>query len=469
MTSSFPRIARDIVRLAWPVLVAQLAVIASGVLDTVMAGHYSAVDLAAVGIGASVYFSVFIGLLGVVQALSPIAAQLYGAKQNERIGEETRQTAWLSLGLALLGVLVLAFPEPYLRLFGTPPEVESRTRAYLYGIAWALPAMLLFRVFFALTTAVSRPRAVMTINLVYLAIKAPLNALLIYGFLGAPEMGGPGCAVATAIASWLIVAIAWVYGARHPFYRPFRIFARWSWPDPRAIWNHLKLGVPIGLSLFVEVTSFTFMALFLAHLGAATSASHQIASNVSAVLYMFGLAVGNATGVLTAQAIGAQAPRDARHTGLTGVGIVLAISASAALVIFIQAREIVLLYTRDAAVQAIAVRLLAFVAFYQLFDTAQVVIVNALRGYKIAFIPMLVYTVALWGIGLGGGYLLGLTELRAANALGAATPMGAAGFWLAGVLSLVVAAGILFAYFLHVSRTYRSEISVVPAAAREGA
>jgi len=184
---------------------------------------------------------------------------------------------------------------------------------------------------------------------------------------------------------------------------------------------------------------------------------------------MFGLAVGNATGVLTAQAIGAQAPRDARHTGLTGVGIVLAISASAALVIFIQAREIVLLYTRDAAVQAIAVRLLAFVAFYQLFDTAQVVIVNALRGYKIAFIPMLVYTVALWGIGLGGGYLLGLTELRAANALGAATPMGAAGFWLAGVLSLVVAAGILFAYFLHVSRTYRSEISVVPAAAREGA
>ena len=469
MTSSVLRIVPAIFRLAWPVLVAQLAVIASGVLDTVMAGHYSAVDLAAVGIGTSVYFSVFIGLLGMVQALSPIAAQLYGGKQYERIGEETRQTAWLSLGLAVLGVLVLAFPEPYLRLFGTPPEVESRTRAYLYGIAWALPAMLLFRVFFALTTAVSRPRPVMMINLVYLAIKAPLNALLIYGLLGAPEMGGPGCAVATAIASWLIVAIAWAYCARHPFYRPFRVFARWSWPNMSALWNHLKLGVPMGLSFFVEVTSFTFMALFLAHLGAATSAGHQIASNVSAVLYMFGLAVGNATGVLTAQAIGAEAPRDARHTGLTGVGMMLAISACAALGIFIQAREIVLLYTRDAAVQAIAIRLLAFVALYQLFDTAQVVIVNALRGYKIAFIPMLVYTAALWGIGLGGGYLLGLTELRAANALGGATPMGAAGFWLAGLLSLIVAAGILFAYFLHVSRNYRSEISVVPAGARESA
>ncbi len=450
-TSSVPRIARAVVRLAWPVLVAQLAVIASGVLDTMMAGRYSAVDLAAVGIGASVYFSVFIGLLGVVNALSPIAAQLYGGKQHERIGEETRQTAWLGAGLAVLGVLLLAFPDPFMRLSGAPPEVESRTRAYLQGIAWALPAMLLFRVFFALTTAVSRPRAVMAINLVYFAAKVPLNALFIYGALGAPELGGPGCAVSTAIASWLICAIAWVYCARHPFYRPFLVFSRWSWPDPRAIWNHLKLGVPMGLAFFVEVTSFTFMALFLARLGAATSAGHQIASNVTSVVYMFGLAVGNATAVLTAQAVGAGDRREARHTGLTGMGIMLAISACAGVAIFFAAKRVVFLYTHDASVQAIATQLMAFVAFYQLFDTAQVVIVNALRGYKIAFIPMLVYTVALWGIGLGGGYLLGLTHSGAADALGLATPMGAAGFWLAGVLSLIIAAAILFAYFHQVS------------------
>ena len=448
---TFPRIARAVVRLAWPVLVAQLAVIASGVLDTVMAGRYSAVDLAAVGIGASVYFSVFIGLLGVVQALSPIAAQLFGGKHYERIGEETRQTAWLALGLAALGVSLLAFPEPFLRLSSAPPEVEAKTRAYLQGIAWALPAMLLFRVFFALTTAVSRPRAVMLINLVYFALKVPLNTLFIYGKLGAPELGGPGCAVATAIASWLICAIAWAYCAKVPFYAPFGVFDRWSWPDWRALWTHLRLGVPMGLSFFVEVTSFTFMALFLARLGAATSAGHQIASNVTAVVYMFGLAIGNATAVLTAQALGAGNPREARHTGLTGVGIMLAISACAGVTIFLSAHRIVLLYTRDDAVLAIATPLMALVAFYQLFDTAQVVIVNALRGYKIAFIPMLVYTLALWGIGLGGGYALGLERIAAADAFGLATPMGASGFWLAGVASLIVAAGILFAYFIRVS------------------
>ncbi|HYS74796.1 MAG TPA: MATE family efflux transporter, partial [Burkholderiales bacterium] len=319
-----------------------------------------------------------------------------------------------------------------------------------------LPAMLLFRVFFALTTAVSRPRAVMAINLVYFAAKIPLNALFIYGALGAPELGGPGCAVATAIASWLIFALAWIYCAKHPFYAPFRIFSLWSWPHLPTLWSHLKLGVPIGLAFFVEVTSFTFMALFLARLGAATSAGHQIASNVTAVLYMFGLAIGNATAVLTAQAIGAGNPREARHTGLTGIGMMFAISACGGVAIFLTAHQIVFLYTRDLAVQSIAIRLMAYIAFFQLFDTSQVVIVNALRGYKIAFIPMLVYTVALWGIGLGGGYALGLERIEAASALGLATPMGAAGFWLAGVASLVVAATILFAYFMHVSRRHEA-------------
>jgi MATE family multidrug resistance protein len=227
----------------------------------------------------------------------------------------------------------------------------------------------------------------------------------------------------------------------------------------RIIWSHLKLGVPMGLTFFVEVTSFTFMALFLARLGAATSAGHQIASNVTAVVYMFGLAVGNATAVLTAQAIGAGDSREARHAGLAGMGIMFAVSACAGVTIFLATHQIASLYTRDAAVLAIAAQLMAFVAFFQLFDTAQVVIVNALRGYKIAFIPMLVYTVALWGIGLGGGYALGLERIDGANAFGLATPMGAAGFWLAGIASLIVAAAILFAYFMHVSRGHETAVT----------
>jgi len=446
------RIARSIVALAWPVLVAQLAVIASGVLDTVMSGRYGAVDLAAVGLGASVYVSVFVGLLGVVNSLSPIAAQLYGGRHYDKIGEETRQTFWIAAALALPGVLLLAFPDPLLALLDAPPEVVAKTGDYLRGTAWALPPMLLFRVFFALTTAVSRPRIVMLINLVYFAVKLPLNSIFIYGALGAPELGGPGCAVATAIASWLICGIAWTVCASHPFYAPFRVFARWSWPQWPAILTHLKLGVPMGLTFLVQVTSLTFMALFLARLGAATSAGQQIGSNVTAIMYMFGLALGNATAVLTAQAVGSGERREARQTGLIGISIILVIAACAALVIHFAAPGIASLYTLDAAVRSVATPLLAYVALFQLFDTAQTVIVSALRGYRISFIPMIVYTLALWGLGLGGGYLLGLHHVAAADALGLATPMGAAGFWLSAVLSLIVTGAILFAYFLRVSR-----------------
>jgi MATE family multidrug resistance protein len=168
---------------------------------------------------------------------------------------------------------------------------------------------------------------------------------------------------------------------------------------------------------------------------------------------MFGLAIGNATGVLTAQAIGARDPHLARHTGFTGIRIMFAVSVCAGMLIFLSASNLVLLYSHDAEVKVLATKLLAYVAFFQVFDTAQVVIVNALRGYKITFIPMLVYTVALWGIGLGGGYALGLEGMATANALGLATPMGAAGFWLAGVASVAAASVILLAYFARVSRT----------------
>ena len=445
------RYTHSIFRLAWPVFVAQIAIMASGVLDTVMVGRYGAVDLAAIGIGSSIYFTVFIGLVGIVQALSPIAAQLHGAGKDAQIGEEVRQTAWIALGLTFIGVALMSLPGPFLDFSGAPEPVQARVRAYLAWIAVSLPPTLFFRVFYSLTTAVSRPRAVMMLNIVYFAIKAPLTYCFIYGAFGMPEMGGPGAGLATAVASWCVLAAACLLFLRDPFYRPFHVFARWSWPDWPIIRAHLKLGVPMGLTFFVEVTSFTFMALFVARLGAATSAAHQIAANVSAVLYMVGMAIGNATGVLSAQAIGRGNWRDARRTGLTGMGMCICICIVAAVVLSWEAAGIAGLYTRDPAVARIAAGLLAFVAFYQLVDALQVVIVNALRGYRVAFVPMLVYTGSLWGVGLGGGYLIGLTDSPLAARAGLPVPMGAAGFWLSAAVSVAVAALILFIYFLRVS------------------
>jgi len=439
-------LVRDIFRLAWPVYIAQIAIMANGVIDTVMAGHYGTVDLAAVGIGASIYVTLFVTLMGVLFALTPTVAQLHGAGRRAEIGEEVRQSAWLALGLAAISVVLVTHPEPLLALSQLTPEVEAKTRAYLAAMAWAVAATLLSRVFQGFSTAVSRPRVVMVLNLLGLALKVPLNWVLIYGKFGFPELGAAGCAVATAVSAWVTCAAAWWWCYAERDYRQYGVFARWSWPRFAAQRQLLALGLPIGAVFFVDVTAFTFMALFIARFGPVYSGAHQIAANLTALTFMLPLAIGNATSVLVAQAIGAREPARARATGVAGIAVSLACGLVVGAVIFLAPGPIVRLYSADPGVQRLAVGLLGFVAVYHVFDAVQAAAVQVLRGYKRAAVPMAIYGFALWGLALGGGYALGI------SGVGVAAPMAASGFWLAAVVGMALTASLVSVYFLRVSR-----------------
>jgi MATE family multidrug resistance protein len=445
------RLALDIYRLAWPVLVAQLAVMAYAVIDTMFAGRYATADLAAVGIGASIYFSVFVALMGVLLAVSPIVAQLFGAGRNGDIGEEVRQSMWLTLLLAVLSVIVFRFPEPFLALSDPPPEVAIKVRAYLAIAAWGAPAGLAIRLFASYTTAVSLPHVMMRLNLLGLTLKVVLTWVLVFGHLGAPAMGSSGCALATTLVNWVVAAMAWTLCAVSASYREHGVFTHWSWPrlaDQRKL---LALGIPIGITFLIDVTAFTFMALFVARLGAVNSAAHQIASNVAAVMFMLPLALGNGVGVLVAQAIGARRFATARLTGTTGIGLALGLAVLAGATLVLAAPAVAAIYTADAAVRTVAVVLLLFVAGYHVFDALQVVTISALRGYKRAVVPMLVNVLGLWGVGLAGGYAIGLTSALDLSALGLRTPLGVPGFWLAAIAGLAVSGAAIVAYFLGVS------------------
>jgi len=444
-------LVRELLRLGWPVLIAQLAVMANSVIDTIMAGRYGTLDLAAVGIGSSIYFSVFVALMGVLLALTPIVAHLHGAGRHADIGEELRQSAWLAAALTLISIALFAYPEPFLAVARLEPPLEAKVRAYLHALAWSVPASLLFRVFYSFSTAISRPRTVMALTLVGLALKVPLNWVFMYGNLGAPELGSTGCGVATALISWIVCALAWAWCWFEPAYQPYRVFARWSWPDARALGRILSLGLPIGLTFLIDVTGFTFMALFIARLGALYSAAHQIAANLAALTFMLPLALGNAASVVVGQSLGARRPARARSAGLAGLALALACAAVIGACLYLFADGIAGLYTVETDTRSVAAGLIAFVAVYHLFDAVQAVVVNVLRGYKRAVVPMLIYAVALWGVGLGGGYVIGLTSVDLAW-LGLAAPLGAPGFWLAAIASLVLASSLVTAYFLRVSR-----------------
>ncbi len=440
--------------LAWPILIGQLAVIANGVVDTMMTARYSAIDLAALGLGASVYVSIFVGLSGVMQALSPTIAQLYGAKKFDAIGNEVRQGVWLALFLTLIGAIALCFPQPLLNIAQASPELNDKVLSYLQLLALALPATLGFRVYASLNTAISRPRMVMLLQVSALLLKIPLNALFIFGGLGLPAFGAPGCAIATAISAWLALLAGWLIVRYQPFYRKFTLFGKGlGAPDVKAIKSLLKLGLPMGLSFLIEVTAFTFVALFIARLGSDTLAGHQITANFGTVLYMLPLSIANATCTLVAQEIGSGRLANARHTGQAGVRLGVLLSVSIGVVVWIAREQIIGLYTPDVRVAAAAMPLFFFIAFYQLFDSAQVGTAYVLRAYKVATIPTLMYAVALWGMGLGGGYLIGFDVLG----LSPDWLKGAAGFWLGNSLSLALVGVALIWYLKRVQRLLAHE------------
>jgi MATE family multidrug resistance protein len=442
-----------IAALAWPILVGQLAVIANGVIDTAMTSRFSATDLAALALGASIYVSVFVGLVGVLQALLPMIGQLFGARRFDAIGFEVKQGTWLALFLSCIGCLALLFPQPLLSVAHASPELAEKATLYLRILALALPATLGFRIYAALNMALARPKMVMAIQIAALLLKVPLNALFIFGGSGLPAFGGPGCAMATAVIAWISLLIGWAILRTVPFYRAFGLFGtgfvapRWS--TLRAL---LKLGIPMGLSYLIEVTAFTFMALFIARLGETAVAGHQIVSNFATVLYMLPLSIASATGALVAQSIGAREPETARRIGNTGIRLAAVLATAIGLIVWLARDAIVHAYTPNEAIIAAAMPLFPFIAFYQLFDAIQVTAAFVLRAYKIAVVPTLIYAIALWGVGLGGGYVLGLDPFGWAPA----AIRGAAGFWLGNSISLaLVAAGLLWYLRLVQRRTAR--------------
>ena len=447
--------ARRITSLAWPVLIGQLSLLAFSTIDTVLVARVGATDLAALAVGSAAYISIFIGFMGVLMALAPIVGQLYGARRLAEAGAQVHQAVWVVLALSLVGGLLLAFPQPFLSLARASPEVALKVRGYLLALAFSLPASLLFTVYRAFNTAVGRPKAVMVLQVGALLLKLPLSSALVFGVpaLGLPALGAVGCGIATAVAMWAqVLGASWLLKS-DAFYAPFKLLGHGLQPlNMAALRAFLKLGVPMGAGILVEVTGFAFMAIFIARLGTTPVAGHQLAVNLVSVLFMLPLALGNATGTLVAQSIGAGRATDAQRLGWHGLLIGCGLAALVGSAVY-GAREAVLrLYTQDPVVLAAALPLVAWLVVFHVADAAQTIAAFVLRAYKIATVPMVIYIAALWGVGLGGGYVLAFDVSGTVPA----ALQGARGFWMASTTGLVLAGAALSAFMVWMLRQQRA-------------
>ena len=432
---------------ARPILIGQFAGMAFAVVDTVLCGRASPVDLATMGLGLSVYSAVFVGLMGATSALNPLVAHHFGGGRLAAIGATYVQGLWMALFLSALGVLPLLFATVWLPWLHTPSEVEVQVTRYLRVLALALPGALMFRAIYAVNTAVSRPHVVMTLQLTGLALKVALSGVLILGGLGLPGMGAVGGAVASVIVFWALFLMGFGYMHRSPFYRRFTIHR--AWPRWSVLREILQLGIPMSLSYALESTSFTAITLLAARLGTTVMGGHQVVANLAALCFMLPLSLSVATATLTAQAIGAGDPRRARETALTGFRIGALVAALTVLAVWTLRGAIVGLYTRDAAVASMALTLIPYLATFHFFDAMQTVASFVLRAYKLAIAPTVIHAAALWGVGVLGGYLVAFGGLGG-------PPWGVAGMWLMQSVALALAAILLVGFYLGFPQFQRS-------------
>ena len=451
--------ARGLLAHAFPILIAQLSSIGMMVVDTAVLGHVSPLELAAVAIGGGIHVSVVFALVGILQAVAPVVAHLHGAKRDDEVAGVLQQGFWLALLLTVPGVLFLTHPGAVLGIVEMDAAVDAKVRQYLGLLAWGLPAALCYRTFYAFCNALGKPRVLMGIGLFSLALHAVLAwGLALQGWLGEP-LGVVGCAISNIVIGWLACLSGAAYLAWGPLGRSYRPFSGWQWPR-WTMWRELvRLGLPMGLSNLVEITSFTLVSLFIASLGATVVAGHRIIANISALTYMLPLSLAIATMAAVGQAVGGReethdlalhvrrAARVQVVAALGGrerlrahatikAGLILAagLSTLAGLLLWFATAPLVAAYTDDPAVRAIATSLVIYVAIYQFFDALQTVAGHALRAYRVTFVPMLVQTFCFWGVGLLGGAWLCYRWQPA---------LGVAGFWLAAVIGLVLAAALL--------------------------
>jgi MATE family multidrug resistance protein len=429
-----------IARHAATVLAGQLAVMAFGVTDTIVAGRHGEASLAALSVGSAIFISVYVALIGVFQALLPAWAELRGARETAALGRSLRQALYLCAAASVAGMALLLSPEPMLRWTEVPPALRGDVENYLAVLALALPPALLFRIYSTLNQALGHPRLVTWLQVGSLFVKLPLSIWFTFGGAGLPGQGVVGCAWATLVVNCSMLAVAVWLLRTQDLYAPLEIWRTLERPHWPTLGGFARLGVPAGLAVMVEVTSFTLMALFIARQGTTASAAHQIAANVAAVLYMVPLSLAIATSARVSFWLGAGDRARARQVAFMGFRLSALISSALAAILLIAKEEIGAVYTAHAPVVVLTGSLLAWVAVYHAADALQTLSVFVLRCYRVTVAPLVVYCVLLWGAGLGGGYLLAYRGLGPwANE---ASPVP---FWAASAAALWVTAGLFLA------------------------
>ena len=452
-----PRL-RDEVRssalLAGPLVAGHLSTGLIGFVDSVIAGHHGTATLASVAVGTALFWLPMMVPMGTLMSLPPSVSQLDGGGRRAQIAPLFRQALWLAAGLGVLLFAFLSVIGYALAPMGIAPDIRPGTLDFLHGIRWGVPALTLYFCMRYLSDGLHWTLPTMLLGFGGLVVLVPLGYVLTFGLYGLPELGAGGLGIASAVMMWAqAFAFAW-YLWRARRFADLQLFVRFERPQWTAIRGLLATGLPIGVTVAMEGSLFIVTALLIGRLGEVPVAAHQIAINVASLCFMIPLGLAEATTVRVGHALGRGSASDVRRAAFAGYTLALGTQSLSALVLLLGNDMLVALYTRDAAVAALAASLLLYAAAFQFPDGIQVLSAGALRGLRDTKVPMFLAAFAYWGIGMPLGAGLGL-------GLGGFTPaLGPRGMWIGLIAGLTVAALLLGGRFLRSSR--RVPIVTIP-------
>ncbi len=433
--------------LAWPVFLAQLAQTAIGFVDTLMAGHYSTVDLAAIALGSGIWLPLFLSCQGLLMATTPLVAHLVGASQTEATRAQLHIGLFLALLLSGLAFLLLQNSHVLLQYMEIDPALARITQRYLAAISWGFPALFVYQLLRCYVEGFGKTRPGMQIALIGLLCNIPLNYVLIYGKLGLPELGAAGCGWASSLVLWIMLASMLIYLKRASLFGQLQLFSGWQRPSWGQLWPFIRLGMPIGMALLIEVSMFTLIGLLLADLGETQIAAHQITISFTGLIFMLPLSLSMAMTIRVGHHLGRKNPQAALHTARCGLQLAFLFACLAALGIGLFNQRIAGLYTQDPVLIDICISLLWVALLFQFPDALQITTSGILRGHKDTAVPLLLVFLAYWCFGLPLGYVLAKTDWIT-------TPLGALGFWYGLLGGLTAGAILLISRYYHINRRY---------------
>lgn len=439
--------SKYMIKIVLPILITQVALYLMTFFDILMTSKYSIDHLAGVSIGSSLWVPVYTALTGILIGITPIVAQLIGAKKKKDVRTFVQQGFYMGIVLAIivfLGIFLLV--DPVLNLIPLEDSVRIVAKNYLLMISFGLIPLFLYSVLRSFIDALGKTRVSMFITLLSAPINIFLNYLFIYGKFGFPELGGVGAGLASAITYWLILLIAVIIVFKINPFADLMIFYNWSKPSLSKIRALMKIGVPIGISLFAETTIFSAVTILMSVYSTEVISAHQIAMNFTSLLYMIPLSIAMGATILVGHEIGAKRFSDAKTYSWLSVVAAICFSFISVSILLLFRDQIASVYTDDRYVIELTVQFFFFAALFQLSDAIQAPVQGALRGYKDVTITFIMAIISYWIVGLPTGYIL-------ANY----TSFERFGYWIGLIVGLSIGAITLTARLIYIQKRIKKQ------------